>query len=68
MRPGFSRADPTWYQTFTATVGTLWSSCRITVSPFGSVNIVYGTEIFGPAAGLLRRRGGNRESDGQSER
>ena len=22
-RPGFSRADPTWYQTFTATIGVL---------------------------------------------
>ena len=26
VRPGFSRADPTWYHAFTATSGTLWSS------------------------------------------
>ena len=35
VRPGFSRADPTWYQTLTATCGTLWSSCRMTREAVG---------------------------------
>ena len=34
---------------FTETIGTLWSSCRITLSPLGSVNVSYGTVIFGAA-------------------
>src|SRR3954467_4541769 len=29
------------------TSGTAWSSCRITVRPFGSVNCEYGSSIFG---------------------
>src|SRR5665213_694345 len=46
VRPVFSRAEPTWYHMFVDTSGTAWSSCRITVRPFGSVNCVYGTSIF----------------------
>src|SRR6478672_7007681 len=35
VRPGASFLDPTWYQTFTATVGVERSCDKITVSPFG---------------------------------
>src|SRR5574340_738809 len=37
VRPGFSLAGPTWYQRFTATSGSRWSSTRITSSPFFSL-------------------------------
>ena len=37
LRPGTSSPLPTWYQTLTATSGTLWSGARITSSPFGSL-------------------------------
>ena len=40
VRPGRSSDEPTWYQVFTATTGTEWSSCRSTCSPLGSVNVV----------------------------
>ena len=46
VRPVRSRAEPTWYHMFTVTSGTLWSSCRITVRPFGSLNCVYATSSF----------------------
>ena len=42
---------------FTPMTGTLWSSCRITVRPFGSVNIVYGTEIAAVARGACAAAG-----------
>src|SRR3954463_7837798 len=51
VRPGFSRAEPTWYQTLTVASGTVWSSCMITCSPFGSVNCVKGTVSGGVLAG-----------------
>src|SRR5262249_5885980 len=35
----------------TVTTGTLWSSCRITRRPFGSVNVLYWTASFGAGAG-----------------
>src|SRR6266704_4361890 len=37
VRPGTSFAGPTWYHRFTATIGTLWSSERMTSSPFCSL-------------------------------
>ena len=40
VRPGFSRPEPTWYQTFTAATGTVLSWCRMTWSPLGNVNWV----------------------------
>src|SRR6185295_929416 len=49
VRPVFSRAEPTWYHMFVETSGTVWSSWRITVRPFDSVNSVYGSSIFGGA-------------------
>ena len=39
VRPGFSRAEPTWYQVLTETSGAEWSSWTITVRPFASRNI-----------------------------
>ena len=51
VRPGFSCADPASYQTLTVSSGTVWSSWRMTRSPFGSVNCVKGTSSRGPAAG-----------------
>ena len=39
VRPGRSSPDPTWYQMFTDTTGTEWSSWRITCKPLGSVNV-----------------------------
>ena len=39
-RSGLSSLDPTWYQTWTLTIGVAWSSLRIATSPFGSVNRV----------------------------
>src|SRR4029077_4303811 len=52
VRPVFSRAEPTWYHMFVETSGTVWSSWRITVRPFESVNSVYGSSIFeGAGAG-----------------
>src|SRR5215204_6586894 len=48
VRPGFSRAEPTLYQTFTVRIGTVWSSCRMTCSPLGSVNCVNGTSRRAP--------------------
>src|SRR5437867_219081 len=35
--PAFSFAGPVWYQMFTPTIGSWWSSWRMTSSPFGRV-------------------------------
>ena len=48
VRPGSSFAGPTWYQMFTATSGSRWSSDRITSRPLGSVyfsNAIFGTSV-----------------------
>src|SRR5712692_4539608 len=37
VRPGNSFAGPTWYHKFTATIGSRWSSEKITSSPFSSL-------------------------------
>ena len=68
VRPGRSFFEPTWYQTFTATIGVEWSSCRITCRPLGSVYFSNGTAGSGAAAraaeentsGIIRFRGANR--------
>ena len=55
---GFSRAEPTWYQTFTVTSGTRVILVQDDGSPFGSVNCVYGTVRAagrGPARTWARR-------------
>ena len=44
VRPGASRPVPTWYQTYTATSGSEWSSCTTTLSPLGRVKVSAGTE------------------------
>ena len=36
---GFSFLQPTWYQTLTATIGALWSSCTISVRPCSSTEL-----------------------------
>ena len=38
-RCGRSFALPTWYHTFTVTMGVVWSSDRTTVSPLSSVYV-----------------------------
>src|SRR5207248_1781118 len=40
--PGLSFFEPTWYHTFTATMGALWSSWTMSVSPLSSVNSLKG--------------------------
>jgi hypothetical protein len=43
--PGLSFLDPTWYHTFTATMGALWSSLTIRVRPLSRTNLVKGMWI-----------------------
>jgi hypothetical protein len=56
VRPGFSFFEPTWNHWLTLTIGSLRSTCRMTVSPFGSVycsNSILGASAAGagdPAA------------------
>src|SRR5678816_2764685 len=45
VRPGRSFAEPTWYHRFTATIGAVWSSDRVTNSPFGNENVSIGMRI-----------------------
>src|SRR6266508_4068131 len=55
VRPTFSFFDPTWNHSFTCTIGSLRSMCRITCSPFGSVNFSkasFGVSAFAEAAAL----------------
>jgi hypothetical protein len=46
VRPIRSFADPTWYQRFTATSGAVWSSERVTNSPFGNRKVSIGSRIY----------------------
>jgi hypothetical protein len=46
----FSFFEPTWYQTFTATMGALWSSWTISVSPFFRRTFLYGISTAVSAA------------------
>src|SRR6266542_3739154 len=48
VRPGRSFFEPTWNHSFTCTIGSLRSTCRITCSPFGSVN--FSNASFGVSA------------------
>src|SRR5512143_3764995 len=48
--PGFSFFEPTWYQTFTAAIGALWSSWTIRVRPLPSTYFWNGTSGIGMSA------------------
>src|SRR5689334_21271446 len=50
VRPTTSFFEPTLYQTLTATVGVVLSGERITVKPFGSVNVSNGSRRVSDAA------------------
>ena len=55
VRPGSSLAGPTWYQMLVATIGSRWSSDRITSRPFGKV--YFSKAIFG-MSGVAGAAGG----------
>src|SRR5512143_1165453 len=44
--PATSFFEPTWYQTLKATIGALWSSWTIRVSPLSRTNFWKGTSIL----------------------
>src|SRR5512143_364417 len=48
--PGFSFFEPTWYQTFTAAIGALWSSWTIKVRPLPSTYFWNDTSGMGMSA------------------
>jgi hypothetical protein len=62
VRPGRSFFEPTWYQTFTATMGALWSSCTTSVSPFWSRKVVKGMSGISWASAPVAARASARAS------
>src|SRR5512137_1515906 len=54
--PGRSFFDPTWYQTFTATMGALGSSCTMRTRPLGSTKRwkgIFGVSMLGAESGVV---------------
>jgi hypothetical protein len=51
--PSCSSFEPTWYQTLTATMGALWSSCTIRVKPLSRTVLVKGMSTNAPSASAL---------------